>query len=253
MGGAAKNIGRIGSGVLTLGGSELARKALGVRNPISQGLQLPGTILTGGAAGPSNMPSVFGYQGQQNPYISGPFNLDPNQVAADQQAITGLGNKQYGDTSQFIEGDMASRQAGRDKLAQALTRQGQASFMQGLPDIEERLNAQHLLNGSGLGQEIGRQQGNLATNIANQMGVLGAQDVDYGSQARAAALQGRQGFETGALQRGLSLEDYINQANVAKTIGAQMAPQPPSGKAQFGAAAQGVGALAPWATTLKGK
>jgi hypothetical protein len=170
-----------------------------------------------------------GVGGQDNPYVAGPFSLDPNQVAGDKADILGLGNKQYSDTL-----------AGIDEYGAAQTKRARDMFGQMLPDIAENSQAAHLYDSTGYGQEVARQQANIASQVA----------ADEAAQ-RLAALNGRQGFESGALQRGLSLEDFINQANVAKTIGAQMAPQPATGKQNFGTVAQGVGAMAPWAKVGK--
>lgn len=196
-----------------------------------------GAVATGGISeftkknpfgAPINNPlaRAFGNGDTTNPYVSGPFSLDPNQFAADRGAINDLGQKQYDDTLSAIDKNSAAQQ---DYAAQTLKRM--------TPDIEEGLNAQHLLNSSALPQELARQASNLSQDVASQR-----------ANAIQQALTGKQGFETGALQRGLSLEDFINQANVSKSIGAQMAPQAPSGKAQAGSVMQGVGALAPWAS-----
>lgn len=228
MGGSVKNIansvGRGVSGVLTLGGSEIARNNLGNKNPVSQALGLPGTIFTGGASGGSQMPSVFGTN-KGNPYVSGPFSLDPAQVAADQEAITGMGSKQYDETLGAI--DATGQQAGTYAAQQ---------FQRMLPTLAEDYNAGHLLNSTGYQQEAARQASNYSQDVANQV-----------SQQKLGALSTKQGFDTGALQRGLSLEDFINQANVSKSIGQAFTPQAPTGKQNFSTAAQGVGALAPLA------
>jgi hypothetical protein len=50
MCGVANTVGRVVSGVTTLGASELARSTLGKNNLISKGLQVPGLIATGGAS-----------------------------------------------------------------------------------------------------------------------------------------------------------------------------------------------------------
>lgn len=166
---------------------------------------------------------------------SGNFGFDPAQIAADKANILNLGDKQYADTM-----------AALGTAQTANTQRAKDLFGQMLPDIAENAQAAHLYDSTGYGSEVARQQGSIASQLAHEE-----------SQAQLGALQGRQGFETGALQRGQSLEDFINQANVAKTIGGQMAPPPPSGKQNFGTVAQGIGALSPWgslaATAMGGK
>lgn len=147
-----------------------------------------------------------------SPGISGPFSLDSTN---DQAAINALGEKQYQETLKQIPTEISN------------------AMNKSLPGIAEDYNAGHLLNSSGYGNEVARQHSQMTKDLVGQ------------------AIQGRQGFQTGALQRGLSMEDFVNQANVAKSIGAQMAPQPASGKQNFGTVAQGLGALSPWASVGK--
>lgn len=178
---------------------------------------------------PINNPisGVFG-NNKTNPYISGPFALDPNQLTADQTNISNLGDKQYTDTLAGIDANTAT---------QAKT--AADFFKNSLPGIAENAQAAKLFDSTGYGQEVARQQSLLASQVASG-------DADK----RLAALTGRQGFETGALQRGQSLEDFINSANVAKSIGASIAPQPPSAKQNFGTTASGIGALLPVAKAI---
>lgn len=208
MGGAANTIKRGVADVATGGLAEFARKdpfgvPTGNANPV---YNMTKNILPPWATGAT--PNIGG---------GGPFQLDPNQVTADQNAITGLGQKQYDETM--------------NELPKAVNN----AVLQSLPGIQEKLNSQHLLNGTALPAEIARQQEAFAQNLA------------------IPALQGRQGTQTAALQRGLSLEDFINQANVSKSIGQAFTPQQPSGKQNFGTVAQGVGALAPWGKVASGK
>lgn len=196
----------------------------------------------GGAKGAAQSVGFGGGGTQDSTLQGGAFSISPEQLEAEKLAIENLGRSQYDKNLQFVEKDQSTRASARDALAQALTRQAQSSFQSSLPDTLEDLNSRNLLNSSGVGQEIARQQNKIATDIANQVGVIGAQDIDLASQQRAAALAGLQGTETSGLQRQFSLEDFIRQANVAKSIGAQMAPQSPSGKA--GALSGGVSGLA---------
>lgn len=228
MGSAVKNpISTIGRGIVagaTGGLSEFAQKdpfGAPVNNPINGVLPINNSFLKTGSLFANN---------QNNPYVSGPFGLDPNQMSKDQSDITGLGNKQYADTLGAIDTNSAAQ-----------TQRAKDLFGQMLPDIAENSQASHLYDSTGYGQEVARQQSGIASQVASDE-----------AQQKMQALSGRQGFETGALQRGQSLEDFINQANVAKTLGAQMAPPPPSGKQNFGTVAQGVGALSPFAKIGKG-
>lgn len=191
-------------------------------------------------------PSLFPNSAVNAPgQTGGNWAVDPAQIAADQASINDLGTQQRADTSAFAGQDAASRTAARQAMSDALTKQAQASFQQALPATEETLNSQHLLNGSGLGQELGRQQGYLATNIANQMGVQGANDLNRTSDINLGGLQGQQALQQGALSRGFSLQDFGRQAQIAQAIGAQAAPQVGNGKGQTGTLLSGIGAAAP--------
>lgn len=222
MGGSiGKTIGRAGLAGVTGGLSEFAQN-----NPFGGPGGNPINPLAANATKHLGI-SLFG-PGTSNPYVSGPFGLDPNQVANDQANITELGQKQYGDTL-----------AGIDTNATAQNQRVADIMKSSLPGIAENAQAAHLYDSTGYGQEVARQQAQLASGVAS----------DTAAQ-KLQALSGLQGFQTGALQRGQSLEDFINQANVAKSIGAQMAPQPASGKQNFGTVAQGIGALSPWGRVL---
>lgn len=248
-----------------------SNKFLGLNNvPVVGNLasRVAGDVATGGGAEfgrrdpfyglvtnrTSGLGSIYdGLSPDSPPPIPGPFSLDPAQRDADIGAIQSEGQKQYQQAQDFIGSDAASRAAARAQLADVLTKQAQDTFARTLPDIAENAQAHHLYDSSGYGQEVARQQGYLAEDIANKLGLYGINDIANISAQKQAALQGLQGFQTGGLQRGLSLEDFINQANVAKTIGAQMAPQPPTGKAQAGSVLQGIGAVTPAAKLALGK
>lgn len=225
MGGSAgKIVGRAGLAGVTGGLSEFGQK-----NPFGAPVSNPVNPIASSLTSHLGL-NLFGAQpGQGNPGVPGPFGLDPAQMAKDQSDITGLGNKQYSDTMGAIDNNSAAQ-----------TQHAKDLFGQMLPNIAENAQAAHLYDSTGYGQEVARQQSGIASQVASDA-----------AQQKMQALSGRQGFETGALQRGQSMEDFINQANVAKSIGAQMAPQPPSGKQNFGTVAQGVGALSPWAKAGK--
>lgn len=245
MGGATNTIKRAGLAGVTGGISEF-----GQANPFGfNAVQNPIHPLAHQLA-----PGFFADPGDSNSgqYTSGPFSIDPAQIAADQASINNLGSANYNETNQFNSNDQAARAASRDKLAGLLTQQAQDSFKQTLPQTAEDYNAGHLLNSSGYGNEVARQQSNLASGIANQMGQVGINDINRSSDIGLNALQAKQGMSQSALSRGFSLNDFINQANVAKALGAQAAPQVGNGKGQTGALLSGVGATAPLIGALKG-
>ena len=217
MGGSIKqafsNPVRALTAVGTFGTSELARKMGTVPKYIASLPETAANSILGTHYGETGNPSIGG---------SGPFTVDPAQIEANRAAILGEGNKQYADTLKGIDEAGASAQ---QYAGQTLDRM--------LPGIYEDLNSRKLLNSSALPVEIGRQASNLAQDVAAQQ-----------AQAKLAALSGRQGFESQALQRGLSMEDFITNANVAKTLGSQLSPQVNNGKANTGALLQGAGALA---------
>ncbi len=252
MGGSHSVVNPIGKNFLGTGGTPL-NKPLSFVSPLNPG------FLGGGTAGRVGRGFVTGGMSEygeghpfgtkiNNPFaiynpssggsessaIPGPFTLDQGQFDADRAAISGEGDKQYQETL-----------TGLGDVSKANTQRAKDLFGQMLPDIAENAQASHLYDSTGYGQEVGRQQANIASEVANQE-----------AQARLAALSGKQAFGTGALQRGLSMEDFINQANVAKTIGAQMAPQQPSGKAtglSGGVAGAAAGApFGPWGAGLGG-
>lgn len=225
--------GRVGQGIATGGLSEYTQQdpyGLGINNPLA---------------------SVFGNgAGSSNPYISGPFSLDPNQVANDQKNINDTGQSQYDAATKLGTSQYDQLLGGIESNGAAQTQRAKDLFSQMLPNIAENAQAAHLYDSTGYGQEVGRQEANIASQVASDQSQQKLDALKALQKNQSQSLQGVQGFQTGALQRGQSLEDFINQANVAKTIGAQMAPQPPSAKSQFGTVASGVGALAPLAKAV---
>lgn len=296
--------------------------AVGQRNP----LQGPWGSGPTNPFGTKSFGEMMGLSQPNNPYVSGPFSLDPNQLAADQAAIAELGKTQSGAASDLGAllaggttdlGNTLGRQTtdlgnefnvetsglgstlagqttglGQDQYDQILkqipTTVGH-QLQQEMPAIAESANAGGVLTSSAYPQEIARQQAYLTQNLelpamerlqqsqrAGLQQSQGAAQVGLGQKQQFAqaglgqtqsalqqALAQKQGgqqtasnlltqFGQAGLGRQLSLEDFINQANVAKTIGAQTAPQVGNGKGQTGTLLQGVGSLAPIAGMMMG-
>jgi hypothetical protein len=253
MGGAVKrafsNPVRGVQAVSTFGTSEYWRNHGG---PLSKGLNALPTRITDMVAG-----THYGDNGESPDVGAGDqFHLDPAQLAADRQAIEQEGSNQLTRSNAFIDSESANRADARAKLAAALSKDAQGNFEQNVPQMLEDLNSRKLLNSSALGEKLALEQGNLQRDIATKMGVAGAQDIDWASSARNDAEKNYQGYTGSSLQRQLSLEDFINQANVAKSIGAQMAPQVGNGKGSMisgaGAGASAGSAFGPWGALIGG-
>ncbi len=180
---------------------------------------------TGGGASPLEQAYHTETKGPDTVTPPDPFNMDPAQSTADQQAINALGQQQYTDTL-----------AGIDKNSSAQQKYASDQLKQITPQVAEDLNSQHLLNSSAYPQELARQ----ATILSQGVGTQNAQQ-------KMAALQGLQGSQLGAVQRGLSLQDFSNSAKVAQSIGATTAPPPPNSK---GTAVQGASAGATAGTSI---
>lgn len=215
MGGTAKKIANVGGRVI----GDVATGGLaefGKKDPWTG-------LITNKSTGLAGIYNPTG--GSSTPGVPGPFTLDQAQFQGDRNAINTEGQRQYDATV-----------AGLGDVSKANTQRAKDLFGSMLPDIAENSQAAHLYDSTGYGQEVARQQAQIASQVANSE-----------AQQKQAALGGLQGFQTGALQRGLGLEDFINQANVAKTIGAQTTPQAPSSKATgFTRGVAGAGAGAPF-------
>jgi len=158
-----------------------------------------------------------------------PFTYNTASANADKAAIEAEGQRQYDQNL-----------AGINEYGNAETKRAHDLFGQMLPDIAENSQAAHLYDSTGYGQEVARQQSNIASQIAENE-----------AQQRMSALSGRQGFQTGGLQRLMGLQDFTQQAKVAKAIGATNAPQAPSSKATGSAGAlAGAGAGAQAGTAV---
>lgn len=170
--------------------------------------------------------------GTSGPYVpSTPTPSETKPPTTDEQAVIDKakieeeGKRQYGQQQDLISSQEAQRAAARDQLGKLLTQQATTTFGATLPNIAEDAQAAHLYDSTGYGQEVARQQAQLASGIANQLGQTGLQDVNLSSQAQAAALQGLQGYQGQGLERTFNLQDYQRQADLARQIGAASVPQ----------------------------
>lgn len=148
---------------------------------------------------------------------------------AGQKNIQDLGKSQYDQSLKGIEDvTTADTQRVKDLMAQSL------------PDIAENAQSAHLYDSTGYGQEVARQQAQLASGAAGNEANL-----------KLGALGSLQQMEQSGLQRQFSLQDYSAQANLAQMLAKSQ--QPASGKGggmgALGGAASGAtagAAFGPW-------
>lgn len=134
------------------------------------------------------------------------------------------GQRQSGQTSQLGQSQYDQSLKGINDIGTANTQRASDLFKQMLPNIAENAQAAHLYDSTGYGQEVARQQSNIASQVANQEAQLrlGALGQLQGTQTNALGQQ--QGFQTGGLQRFTGLQDYATQANLAKQLGQAAVP-----------------------------
>ncbi len=239
MGSVAKPI-ATGLGAVATGGLSL----IPGNNPFSRVGGDIGTALTGGANGgsivnPFNGQTIFGGNGGSSSGTPGPFSLDPTQLAGDTSAITGLG------TSQSAAANNLATQQYQQTMSQAPQLISNQLALDN-PAIEESLNSTGQLDSTAYPTALAHEQAQLSNAIA-----LPA--LQQEQQQQQGAQQNLFGSQQAGVGRQLSLEDFVNQANVAKTIGAAAAPQVGNGKGQTGTLLSGIGSVAgPAATLAKG-
>lgn len=155
-----------------------------------------------------------------------------------------------------LEGADAS-QAERSRMLQEysdlIASQQNRLFDENAPGIYEDLNTRGLLRSSELGNAFGREKAKAASILQENVGLQGLKDreariSDIGG-VNDQYLQGRYG----AIQRGMSLEDFVRQTKAAQLTGQALAPLPQAAPSSKGGTAAMIGAGANVATAMKGK
>lgn len=147
----------------------------------------------------------------------GQASTDQNRLLAEAELQRQMGN------------DFASTQAtSRDQMlreyADLISQQQNRILDENAPGLYEDLNTRGLLRSSELGNALGRERAKAASILQEQVGLQGLQD----RQANLGELQGVQNQyqqgRYGAIQRGMSLEDFARQVEAAKLTGQALAP-----------------------------
>jgi hypothetical protein len=222
----------------------------GPGNPLSPG--------TPGQPGTSNG-SVISIPDPANPgkSINVPVVGDPlaNSVpkTIDQSIIEQEAARQAEQSRQAYEAENAIRSGRLTDLAGLLSKQEDQKFSQDSPGIYEDLNSRGLLRSSGLGDALAREKAKLAGDSANTLMQQGLTDRDAQIQGIQDILARTQSFQTSGLERKFTLEDFQKEADLSKSLGANLAPTVKPGNSVLsgvlGGAVAGGGAgaaLGPW-------
>lgn len=208
---------------------------------------------------PQVNPGVGGQPGQttqvpdpQNPgkFINIPVVGDPlaNSVprTVDQSVIEAEAARQAEQSRQAFEAEKSIRSSRLTDLAALLTKEEDRKLNLEQPGIYEDLNTRGLLRSSGLGEALAREKSKLAGESANVLATQGLTDRDAEISGIQDILARTQQFQTSGLERKFTIEDFNREAETARALGSQYAPQVKGGNSVLqgvlGSAASGAAA-----------
>lgn len=175
-----------------------------------------------------------------NPGTTGGIVQTGGQASTDQNRLLAEAELQKQMNTEFAGSSKAEREAMLQEYADLISQQQNRILDENAPGIYEDLNTRGLLRSSELGNALGRERGKAASILQEQIGLQGLQD----RQAHLSGLAGIQDQYSqgryGAIQRGMSLEDFARQTEAARLTGQALAPiQQPTPSAKGGSALQG--------------
>lgn len=206
--------------------------------PIGPGGQQPGTppgtiTQVPDPANPGKMINV--------PLVGDPLqNSVPKMI--DQSVIEQEGLRQSEQNRLAFEAERAIRGQRLKDTAAFLSSEEDRKFGEAQPGIYEDLNKRGLLRSTGLGDALAREKAKLSGESAAVLAQQGLSDRDAEVGGIKDILAKSQQFQTSGLERRFTLEDFNREADMAKALGAQYAPQVKGGKSVLGGILAGAGA-----------
>ncbi len=182
-----------------------------------------------------------------NPGPNGGLKTDNSAGGVDAGQIANEGALQQQLATQSQQGITAQRQKYLSDLTDLLNQNTQKQMSEATPGILEDLNSRGLLRSTGTGDALAVKAKSLQADTANQLAQQGiaGETADLGNYTNIQNNYDQS--RNSALQRQFSVEDYNNQLQAGKELGAQYAslqPQAPSTKNQVEVAAAGGAAQA---------
>lgn len=154
-------------------------------------------------------------------------------------------------------GEADTTQAERERMltdySNLISTQQNRILDENAPALYEDLNRRGLLRSSELGNAMGRERAKAAAILQENVGFQGLKDRESRlSDITGINNQYAQG-RYGAIQRGMSLEDFVRQTKAAQLTGQALAPLPQAAPSSKGGQAAMIGAGANVVTAMKGK
>lgn len=165
--------------------------------------------------------------------------LVPNNGSASADAQKLLAEAEFQRQQQMTgQTDRATqRQQYLDELAGMLNQQSERQFTESLPGMYEDLNTRGLLRSSALGDRMSTEKAKMAAKVQEQIAMQGLQDRMAGVGEMGGIEDQYLKSRYGAINRQMSLEDFVRQTEASKLLGmatAPITPAVPSGKGSAG-------------------
>lgn len=182
---------------------------------------------------PSSLPSVpSGNIAPTTTNQGGFFNAGNNtnygNALVDTQRILAEAELQKNLASQTLTAQNDARKKYLTDLSGLLQEQQRQQLSTELPGIYEDLNTRGLLRSSGLGNELGRRQSELAAQTSSELARQGLTYSDEYTSGLGGIQNAYLGARNSALQRRFSLEDLDTNVRASKELGFALQPQPQS-------------------------
>jgi hypothetical protein len=158
------------------------------------------------------------------PVVGDPLRDTVSKVP-DQQTIEQEGLRQQEQQRQALAAQDALRTSKLTDLSKFLGSEEDRKFNLDAPGIYEDLNTRGLLRSSELGNALAREKSKLAGDSMATLTQQGISDRDASIQGISDILGKTQQFQSSGLERRFTLDDFQREADQARALGSQYAPQ----------------------------
>ncbi len=183
----------------------------------------PGPTLPSMNPGP-NTPELVDPALQGVPTTGG-MSTAPGEATHDQNRLLDEAAFQKKFQQEFAESSKAERAKMLQEYSDLIATQQNRLLDENNPALLEDLNTRGLLRSSELGNAMSRERSKAAAILAEQVGLQGLQDREANLGDRSKIEDQYNQGRYGAIQRGMSLEDFVRQTKAAQLTGQVLAPR----------------------------